>query len=163
MKIRFQILIILAFFCLGCSSVENDQENEMSDNNVLDTIPVSTSNQIENTKFDSIPTISGSCENGREIGDLKYYQVKMKVGKSSSDSINVRSNAASFEHGNLDNVLGKIKSGTIVFVQGPLKNRAFSAGVGYSFPVKDKNGNICKGYLSYLNLEEIETTPNTGL
>ncbi|MCI5056351.1 MAG: hypothetical protein MRY83_09590 [Flavobacteriales bacterium] len=107
---------------------------------------------------DSIPLISGSCKKGRDIGDMSQYQTPMLVGTSKTGDISVRSNAACFEIASCSrNILGKIKSGTLIFTQGPLKNRAFSAGIAYAFPIQDDEGNVCRGYLSYLNVECIDT------
>lgn len=156
MRILIDIFFLLAFFfVIRCNNSDNkvkvESKGETSDSIV--------STHVRENKNDSIPFISGSCENGREIGNLDQYSIKMKVGTSPTDSIHVRSDASCFEIKRCHhNILGKIKSGTIIYAQGPLKNRDFSAGIAYAFPVKDKNGNICRAYLSYLNVERIETT-----
>ena len=78
----------------------------------------------------------------------------MKVGISKTNNVSVRSDAACFEIGACKhNILGKIPSGTIIYGQSLLKNNGGSAGIAYAFPVRDKNGNMCRGYLSYLNIE----------
>ncbi len=104
--------------------------------------------------LDSISLISGSCSNGRAPGDRSQYRYKMIIGTSKTDSISVRSDAACFNIAHCDhNILGKIKSGTVVYTTNSLKNRGGSAGIAYAFLVRDANGDTCRAYLSYLNFE----------
>ena len=159
MKKIFEILFVVLLLCIvGCNSSGNEkaqapkiQESD-SDNSKLPADSLGTDRE----ETDSIPLISGSCKEGREIGSLDQYSIRMKVGTSPTDSISVRSDASCFEIQSCGhNILGKIKSGTIVYAQGPLKNADYSAGIAYAFPVKDQDGNICRAYLSYLNVEVI--------
>ena len=152
------IFILCVPFISGCRNTEPAEETP--DTAVSPVVVIDSTTTI-GKKDDSIPQISGSCEKGREVGNLEQYSIKMKVGSSESDSISVRSDASCFNLEGCDhNILGKIKSGTIIYAQGPLKNSDFSAGLAYAFPVKDRNGNVCRGYLSYLNVEEMEAARN---
>lgn len=161
MRNALKILLVSTISLIaGCnnSDIKEPKESMEKELDALDSQEVYIDSiEVTQEKNDSIPLISGSCENGREIGDLDQYQIKMKIGSSPTDSISVRSDAACFEIKTCDhNILGKINSGTIIYAQGPLKNRGFSAGIAYAFPVKDQNGKMCRAYLSYLNVEEVK-------
>jgi len=111
---------------------------------------------INTVIIDSIPLISGSCANDRPSGDGPVYQYRHKriIGTSKTDSIRVKSDATCFQIKDCDhNVLGRIKSGTVVFTTDGLKNNGGSAGIAYAFLVRDVNGDTCRAYLSYLNFE----------
>lgn len=155
---KWPIIAVLVLFGMGCGNQPNHSDSKTSDTTNLASID---STQIQEQENDSIPLISGSCENGREVGDMEQYTIKMRVGTSPTDSISVRSDASCFEIKSCGhNILGRIKSGTIIYAQGPLKNADYSAGIAYAFPVRDSKGNICRGYLSYLNVQPISMGSN---
>jgi len=149
---RFLSIVLLTLSC----TLKNEQHSlESFDTKFArDSIESTVEEGISFAISDSIPLISGSCVNGRQPGDLSQYRYKMKIGTSKTDSINVRSDAACFEIAHCDhNILGKIKSGTVVYTSNSLKNRGGSAGIAYAFLVRDANGDTCRAYLSYLNFE----------
>jgi hypothetical protein len=151
MKLIINSLLILTL--LSCNSKENEKKKNKEQPIV--TKDLSSNDSIISIQNDSVPLISGSCKNGREIGNKSQYQFKMTVGSSETDSISVRSDAACFEIAHCDhNILGKIKSGTIVYTTSSLKNRGGSAGIAYAFLVRDQNGDTCRAYMSYMNFEE---------
>lgn len=158
MKINGVIALSLFFLILSCS---NEKDNKDISSNPKNEAPTPSEDDIDSVivvdpKFDSIPLITGSCAEGRDVGEMSQYRIKMKIGTSSTGDISVRSDAACFEIGACNhNILGKIPSGTIIYAQGPLKNRGGSAGIAYAFPVRDKDDNICRGYMSYVNVLNI--------
>lgn len=151
----FLISIVLL---VGCNSSGTTDNNDQGVETIKSQNDDTVKDSIQAVEKDTIALITGSCENHREVGEMSQYRYKMKVGTSKSGDISVRSDAACFEIGACKhNIIGKIKSGTIIYCQGPLKNRGGSAGVAYAFPVKDKDGNMCRGYLSYLNVENMSS------
>lgn len=152
------LTVVLILASISCDS-NNPIGNESPESIKKDSLLVEESEQDSLIEIpiltDTVPLICGSCAEGRDPGEISQYQYEMTVGTSKTDSISVRSDAACFEIAHCEhNILGKIKSGTVVYTTSSLKNSGGSAGIAYAFLVRDKNGDTCRVYMSYLNFEE---------
>jgi len=98
--------------------------------------------------------IDGSCADGRELGDLAGYSIRLRAKQNSLGFIRVRRDAI-WTLEDLSNVLGTVPCGTLLWGQGPLKNAEHSMGVGYAVAVRDAQGRQCRGYVSYTVVEVV--------
>jgi hypothetical protein len=86
------------------------------------------------------------CSKGRPLGDIRVYNNLIQVGQTGADSIRVRSSPKWYADDS-SNILGMIKSGSIIPAWGPMKAIP-SHGLGYIIPLLDTKGNECRGYIS---------------
>ncbi len=86
------------------------------------------------------------CSKGRPLGDIRVYNNLILIGQKGADSVRVRSSPKWYAE-EPSNILGKIKSGSVIPAWGPIKSIP-SNGVGYVIPLLDSNGNESRGYIS---------------
>lgn len=111
---------------------------------------------------DRVTLIEGSCEGGRELGDLSSYGVRLRAKPDSLGFIRVRREAV-WTLEDLSNVLGTVPCGTILWGEGPLKNAEYSMGVGYAVAVRDSQCRQCRGYVSYTVVEVLVRGESAGI
>lgn len=100
----------------------------------------------DDAKIAHIVLINGDCSKASPLGDITDYTVKLRAKHSHLGFIRIRSRAL-FD-AETDNVLGTVPGGTILWGQGPLKDGEISDGLGYAVAIRDKDGNIRRGYVS---------------
>jgi len=154
--------LLVAILCVlgpaGCGSTRYppaEKDNASS----TDAFP-STTSQTSVPAATSLPgdkptLIEGSCEGGRELGDLSHYALRLRAKPNTLGFIRVRS-WASWDAGDLSNVLGTVPCGAILWGEGPLKNAEYSCGIGYAVAVRDSQGRRCRGYVSYTVVEVLD-------
>jgi hypothetical protein len=101
---------------------------------------------------EKLTLIDGSCEQASSIGNLADYSIRVRAKSSDLGFIRIRSDA-SWSAEDTSNVLGKIPSGTVLWAQGPLKNAEHSNGIGYAVAIRDKDGRVGRGYVSFTIIE----------
>ena len=136
----FFVLCLLFVACVNHSPADRISETENNKVNIsIDTLKV-------------VP-IQANCEDCRETGDTAMYKQIVHIKKNDLGYVRVRKDASCFEANIGANVIGKIKDDIWVYAQGPLKNAGGSAGIAFAIIVKDRNGKIWRGYLSYTLLD----------
>lgn len=93
-----------------------------------------------------IAVIHGSCAAGRSLGDISGYAIPLRAEQNNLGYIRIRSDACWRD---LNNVIGTVPCGTLLWAEGPLKDADEPGGIGYAVAVQDDQGHICRGYVSY--------------
>lgn len=101
-----------------------------------------------------LPEGSLDPEGVHPIGELTAYSRIIRIRNTDSGFVRARADAQ-WSADDLRNLLGYLPAGSTVSAEGPLKNAAFSAGIGYAVPVRDLAGKTCRAYLSQTVVEEV--------
>ncbi len=102
---------------------------------------------------DRVVLIDGNCATGRPLGDLADYHIQLRAKQNTLGFIRIRSDAQ------WTRVLGTVPCGTILWGEGPLKDAEVSSGIAYAVAVRDKEGHICRGYVSLTVIEVADPQP----
>lgn len=92
-----------------------------------------------------IALIDGNCAAGRPLGHISDYSIPLRAEQNNLGYIRIRNEA---RWRDLNNVIGTVPCGTVLWCAGPLKDADEPGCVGYAVAVQDGQGRTCRGYVS---------------
>jgi hypothetical protein len=99
--------------------------------------------------------LAGSCDGAEPLGPAEVYKHLVRAKENSLGIVRVRSNGR-FVAGEDENVLGEVKSGALLYAQGPIKNADYGKSKAYAVAVRDTKGKLCRGYVSTLYVDLVK-------
>jgi hypothetical protein len=99
--------------------------------------------------------LAGSCDGAEPLGPAEAYKHLVRAKENTLGIVRVRSNGR-FIAGEDENVLGEVKSGVLLYAQGPLKSADYGKSKAYAVVVRDLKGKLCRGYVSTLYVDLVK-------